>query len=81
MISAYPTLIGEIAKRGIKKSVIAKHVGISERALYNKLGGLVSFTWEEVLAINTRFFPDYDPASLFARAEQDSKLDNHISIL
>lgn len=73
MLAVYPTLIGEIAKRGIKKSAIAKHLGISERALYNKLYGIASFTWEEVLAINTCFFPDFDPTSLFARAgEQDS---------
>lgn len=72
MIAVYPTLVGEIAKRGIKKSAIAKRVGISERALYNKLSGSVSFTWEEVMAINTCFFPDFDPTSLFARAEQDS---------
>lgn len=72
MLAAYPTLIGEIAKRGIKKSAIAKHLGISERALYNKLSGVASFTWEEVLAINTCFFPDFDPTSLFTRAEQDS---------
>lgn len=72
MIVVYPTLIGEIAKRGIKKSAIAKHLGISERALYNKLSGRASFTWEEVIAINTRFFPDFGPTSLFARAEQDT---------
>ncbi len=72
MIAVYPTLVGEIAKRGIKKSAIAKCVGISERALYNKLSGSVSFTREEVMAINTCFFPDFDPTSLFARADQDS---------
>lgn len=72
MLAVYPTLIGEIAKRGIKKSAIAKHLGISERTLYNKLYGIAPFNWEEVLAINTHFFPDFDPTSLFARAEQDT---------
>ena len=72
MIAVYPTLIGEIAKRGIKKSAIAKHLGISERALYNKLSGIASFTWEEVLAINTCFFPDFDATSLFNRVERDT---------
>lgn len=70
MLAVYPTLIGEIAKRGIKKSAIAKHLGISERTLYNKLYGVASFTWEEVLTINTSFFPDFDPTSLFARADR-----------
>lgn len=72
MLATYPTLTGEIAKRGIKKNAIAKHLGISERALYNKLSGKVSFTWEEVLAINRCFFPDFDPTSLFARSGQNS---------
>lgn len=72
MVIAYPTLVGEIAKRGIKKSAIAKHIGISERALYNKMSGAVSFTWDEVVAINSCFFPDLDKNSLFTRAEPDS---------
>lgn len=69
MTIAYPMLIGEIAKRGIKKSDIAKRIGISDRALYNKLSGSVSFTWDEVVAINSSFFPDFEPALLFARAD------------
>lgn len=70
MVPIYPTLIGEIAKRGIKKNAIARQLGISERTLYNKLYGIAEFTWPEVLSINSCFFPDYDLASLFARAEQ-----------
>lgn len=69
---AYPTLVGEIAKRGIKKSSIAKHIGISDRALYNKMSGAVSFTWDEVVAINDNFFPDLDKNALFKREQQDS---------
>ena len=69
---AYPILTGEIAKRGIKKSAIAKHIGISDHALYNKLAGQVSFTWDEVLSINSCFFPDLNPQELFSRSEQDS---------
>lgn len=74
MVAVYPTLVGEIAKRGIKKSAIAKHIGISERALYNKLSGVASFTWEEVKEINACFFPDFDPTTLFYRTvnKQDS---------
>lgn len=70
MRTAYPMLVGEIAKRGIKKRSIAKHIGISDRALYNKMSGAVSFTWDEVVAINSCFFPDLDKNALFARAEQ-----------
>lgn len=68
----YPILIGEIAKRGIKKTAIARQLGISERTLYNKLSGIVDFTWPEVLAIKSCFFPDIDPQQLFAKAERDS---------
>lgn len=74
MTVIYPTLIGEIAKRGVKKCVIAERLNISERALYNKLSGISSFTWEEVCTIKACFFPDMDQTSLFTRADttQDS---------
>ena len=61
----YPNLIGEIAKRGIKKSVIAAHIHISERSLYNKLSGIAPFTWDEICKINDCFFPDMDKNDLF----------------
>lgn len=64
---AFPILAGEIARRGIKKSAMASALGISGRALYNKLSGEVPFTWPEVCGINERFFPDMSKESLFAR--------------
>ena len=67
MTVVFPELVGEIAKRGIKKSAIAKRLNISERAFYNKLSGYSSFTWEEVCTINDCFFPDMKPEELFAR--------------
>ncbi len=69
-MATYPTLIGEIAKRGIRKSVIAKQIGISERALYNKLDGITRFSWDEVCAISETFFPDMDKSVLFAREDR-----------
>lgn len=77
MVVAYPMLAGEIAKRGIKKRAIAKHIGITERALYNKMSGEASFTWDEVVAINSCFFPDLDMASLFARADPSQPNTGH----
>ena len=68
----YPTLRGEIAKRGIKKSVIAERAGITERTLYSKLSGLTSFTWEEVCVISETFFPDLDRNTLFAKTNGDT---------
>lgn len=68
----YPVLAGEIAKRGIKKAAIAKQLGISSRTLYNKMYGLADFTWTEVLAIRSCFFPDIDPQLLFSRSDQET---------
>ena len=65
----YPTLVGEIAKRGIKKKDIAESIGICVRALSNKLNGRVPFTWPEVSAIRAQFFPDMDTDDLFRRAD------------
>lgn len=69
---AFPVLTGEIAKRGIKKSAISSALGISGRALYNKLSGEVPFTWPEVCGINEQFFPDMSKEELFAQVERDS---------
>lgn len=70
----YPVLVGEIAKRGIKKKTIAQSIGVCDKSLNNKLSGRVPFTWPEVAAIKARFFPDLTPEELFQRAgnTQDS---------
>lgn len=65
----YPVLVGEIARRGIKKKVIAESIGVSGHALANKLNGRAPFTWPEVRAINLKFFPDMSPEELFATGE------------
>lgn len=67
---AFPVLTGEIAKRGIKKCAISSALGISGRALYNKMSGKVPFTWPEVCNINERFFPDMSKDDLFSPAEE-----------
>lgn len=61
----FPILSGEIAKRGIKKRAIAECLGICNRSLNNKLSGRVPFTWDEVRAIRSTFFPDMTPDDLF----------------
>ena len=63
---AFPVLVGEMAKRGIKKNAIARSLGICDKALYNKLNGRVPFTWPEVLIITSRFFPDFRVEDLFS---------------
>lgn len=61
----YPVLVGEIAKRGIKKKAIAESIGVCEKALSNKLNGKSPFTWPEVRTIRRQFFPDISPDILF----------------
>lgn len=68
----FPVLTGEIAKRGIKKRVIAEHLGICNRSLNNKLSGRVPFTWDEVKAIRNQFFPDMDADDLFSTDENQA---------
>ena len=65
----YPNLVGEIAKRGIKKCAIASALGISSRSLYSKMSGAVPFTWPETCAIRDTFFPDMSKDELFAKAD------------
>ena len=61
----FQILAGEIAKRGIKKKVIADSLGICGKSLNNKMSGRVPFTWDEVKKIRSTFFPDMSPDDLF----------------
>lgn len=70
MSVVYPNLVGEVTKRGIRKSVIASTIGISERALYNKFLGTVPFTWPEACKIQEVFFPDMDKDTLFLKIDE-----------
>lgn len=54
-----------IAKRGIRKTTIARAAGISPRTLANKVSGKVAFTWPEVQVIQSQFFPDIEKDVLF----------------
>ena len=64
-MTVFPTLIAEIAKRGIKKHTIAQQLEISDRTLRKKLLGETSFTWPEVQMICYTFFPDIPIEQLF----------------
>lgn len=66
----YPVLIGEMAKRQIKKKTLARAIGICDKALNNKLNGRVPFTWPEVKTIQKEYFPDISPGELFATEEE-----------
>lgn len=64
----YPTLVGEIAKRGLTKREVAARAGINERTFRDKLAGRTSFTWSEVTAIQKNCFPDIELSALFEEA-------------
>lgn len=66
----YPVLIGEMAKRGIKKITVAQSLGMCDKALRNRLNGKTKFTWPEVKTIRRRFFPDMTADELFATADE-----------
>lgn len=65
----YPILVGEIAKRGIKKKAIASELGITGKTLNKKLEGVTDFTWPEVCCLHGSFFPDVEKDYLFKKQE------------
>lgn len=54
----FPVLAGEIAKRGLRKTVIAKQLGMDCKTFYNKLNGVTEFSWSEIRLLRDAFFPD-----------------------
>ena len=67
--SAYPTLTSELARAGIKKSLVAQILGISDKALYNKLYGDTPLTLEEAFKIRDSLFPHLTPDELYRRSK------------
>ncbi len=53
----FPVIEGKIAAQGIVKKDIAAYLGISGRALSDKLHGTTDFWWSEVCALK-ELFPD-----------------------
>lgn len=54
----YSFLEAKIRERGIKKKAISVAIGVTPKALNNKLSGKSPFTWPEVQTIQKKFFPD-----------------------
>ena len=67
----YPNLAGEIARRGVKKAAISRHLGISDKSFSNKMSGRSPFTLCEATAIQHHFFPDVSMDVLFAKEGDD----------
>lgn len=66
----YPNLVGEMARRGIKRKDVADAISVSYKALSNKLSGKAPFTWPEVVCISNTFFPDVEKDTLFLREDE-----------
>lgn len=61
-----------IEKRGVRKTVIANRLGVSDRTLRSKLDGNSPFTWEQVGTIQREFFPDIEKEELFKTGNKDA---------
>lgn len=61
----FPLLMQLIVERGITQVQIAKELDITYRAFRNKMTGASPITWDEVCAIQGRFFPDISKDELF----------------
>ena len=69
-VMMYSFLKGKIVERGMKQSAIADALGITQRALSQKIAGKRDFKWGEVCLIQSRFFPDIDKDTLFVATEE-----------
>ena len=64
----FPNLESEIKKRRITKVSIANALDISSQSMQNKLKGVTPFTWEEVVKMQEKFFPDMSKEYLMKAA-------------
>lgn len=65
----YNNLEAEIVRKRINKQDIAKEIGRTYRTLNLKIAGKYPFTYDEALAIQEKFFPEYDLKKLFKKFE------------
>lgn len=64
---AYPNFVGEIAKRGIKKTDVAQAANMCTKTLREKIVGKSEFSMGEATIIRDTFFPDQTLEYLFER--------------
>ncbi len=68
----YQILNELIQERGVRKSVIARRIGVTEKTLEKKLNGQSPFTWDQVCTIQKVFFPDQDKDTLFIPTDKSA---------
>lgn len=62
---------GELVKKGISQTDVAKELGIHPNTLSNKLEGFTSFTIDEAFQIKEKFLPDVD-LKCFSKSDKAS---------
>lgn len=67
----YTALVRLINDRGVKKSVIAKRLGITPKTLNGKIRGDTGFIFDEAQVIRTEFFPDVPLEQLFSISDEE----------
>jgi len=77
----YQLLATKIFEKGLKKKHVANTLGISPRALNNKIYGQAPFNWEEVCILQEKFFPDMSKDELFAatKAKDEQAASKEVS--
>lgn len=66
-------VLEEYAHRGgVMKKDIAQLLGVSPKAIWNKLRGANDFTFGEAVKIKNRFFPEVPIEQLFEREVPDA---------
>lgn len=61
----YRVLRGEMVKKGITISKLARQLNVTEKTLRNKINGKTEFLWSEVLEIRKIVSPDVSLEELF----------------
>jgi len=67
----YRVLLSLINDRGIRKSAIARRLGVTSKTIYAKLRGKTGFIFEEARIIHEEFFPDIPLERLFSVSDGD----------
>ena len=65
----YHNLLNEIDKSKTNVSELAIRIGVPEKILWDKINGMIAFTWPEVLLIRQLVSPDTTLELLFRTSE------------
>jgi hypothetical protein len=65
----YKFLAGKLFDKGLKKNAVARKLGITPRALNNKIYGIAPFTWEQACTLQQKFFPEIPLEILFKETD------------